>query len=594
VTVRGLLADYRAGRLTPSQVAASLGERIAADAARNAWISRVAEADLIDAARALDGADPALPLYGVPFAVKDNIDVAGLETTAACPGFAYVAQHTAPVAQRLLDAGALLIGKTNMDQFATGLVGTRSPYGACASVFDPDHVSGGSSSGSALAVALGHVAFALGTDTAGSGRVPAAFNGIVGIKPTRGLISTRGVVPACASIDCVSIFAGDVHGGAAVLSVAAGFDERDPWSRPAEAVPAPPRGRVGIPLPGQLEPLEPAAARAWAAALELAEQRFTLREVDIAPLLEASPLLYDAWIAERTADLGELVAAAPAGLNATVAEIVLSGQRLSAVDVFNASHRLAELTRAVAPLWEAVDALLLPTTASHPTLDEVAADPIGVNAGLGRFASFVNLMDLASLALPGPQRDDGLPFGVTLHAPAFFDERLLELGAVWSRERGGADAVASAVEAEVPPEVAAAAAADAGTSRTVKLAVAGAHMSGMPLNEQLTRRGARLLAQGSTARCYRLYALGGGNGVMRPGLVRVSAGGASVEIEIWELSTAALGELLCDVPAPLAIGRVELSGGTEIAGFVCEGHVADGARDITEHGGWRAYLQSNT
>jgi allophanate hydrolase len=583
VTVKGLLADYRAGRRTPSEVAALLGERIAVDAPRNAWITLVAEAELLSAARALDDADPALPLYGIPFAVKDNIDVAGLETTAACPGFANVAQHTAPVVERLLDAGALLVGKTNMDQFATGLVGTRSPYGACASVFDPDHVSGGSSSGSALAVALGHVAFALGSDTAGSGRVPAAFNGIVGVKPTRGLISTRGVVPACASLDCVSVFAGDVDGAGEVLGVAAAFDERDPWSRPASPGAAPPHGRVGIPLPGQLEPLEPAAARAWAAALELADERFTLCQVDVAPLLEASPLLYEAWIAERTADLGDLIAAAPEGLNATVAEIVLSGQRLSAVDVFNATHKLAALTRAAAPLWGSVDAVLLPTTASHPTLAEVAADPIGVNAGLGRFASFANLMDLAALAMPGPERDDGLPFGVTLHGPAFFDWRLLELGAVW---RGGANLGAGGPADEV--------AARGATSGNVRLAVAGAHMSGMPLNEQLTRRGARLVAQGATARCYRLYALGGGNGIVRPGLVRVSAGGASVEIEIWELSTAALGELLGDVPAPLAIGRVELSGGAEIAGFVCEGHVADGARDITEHGGWRAYLQSIT
>jgi allophanate hydrolase len=496
------------------------------------------------------------------------------------------------VVQRLLDAGALLVGKTNMDQFATGLVGTRSPYGACASAFDPDHVSGGSSSGSALAVALGHVAFALGSDTAGSGRVPAAFNGIVGVKPTRGLISTRGVVPACASLDCVSIFADDVDGAAAVLGVAAVFDEHDPWSRPAEAVSAQPRGRVGIPLPGQLEPLEPAAARAWAAALELADERFTLCQVDVGPLLEASPLLYEAWIAERTADLGEVIAAAPEGLNATVAEIILSGQQLSAVDVFNATHKLAALTRAAAPLWGAVDAVLLPTTASHPTLAEVAADPIGVNATLGRFASFANLMDLASLALPAPEREDGLPFGVTLHAPAFGDWLLLELGAVW----GGAGARrASAGAAGDPASAGGPAGAvgpDAPTSGNVRLAVAGAHMSGMKLNAQLTRRGARLLAPGATARCYRMYALGGSTGVTRPGLVRVSAGGGSVEIEIWELSPAALGELLADVSAPLAIGRVELLDGTEIAGFVCEGHVADGARDITEHGGWRAYLQS--
>jgi allophanate hydrolase len=324
-----------------------------------------------------------------------------------------------------------------MDQFATGLVGTRSPYGACSSVYDPTRVSGGSSSGSALAVALGHVAFALGSDTAGSGRVPAAFNGLVGVKPTRGLVSTRGMVPACASLDCISIFAPAVTDGAAVLEVIAGFDPADPWSRRApgeherERGHEPRRGRVGVPLPGQSEPDEAEAAAAWAGALARAGAEFALVPVDVTPLLEAAPLHYAAWVAERASHLADAIDPEPEGLDPTVAAIIRGGARLTGVEVFDAIHRLAELRVAAAPLWEAVDALLLPTAPMHPTHDQVAADPIAVNARLGRFTNFVNLMDLAALALPAPPRPDGLPFGVTLLAPAFCDRRLLDLGEQW-------------------------------------------------------------------------------------------------------------------------------------------------------------------
>jgi allophanate hydrolase len=427
-----LLGDYRARVRRPSDVARELIERIEDDE-EPVWITKVAPEDLLAAARSLDGADRSLPLYGVPFAVKDNIDVAGLPTSAGCPGFAYVAEHTAPAVGLLLEAGALLVGKTNMDQFATGLVGTRSPYGACSSVYDPARVSGGSSSGSALAVALGQVAFALGSDTAGSGRVPAAFNGLVGVKPTRGLVSTRGMVPACASLDCISIFAPAVADGAAVLEVIAGFDALDPWSRraPAPSTQAP-RGRIGVPLPGQAEPDEAQAAAAWAGALARAGDDWTVVPLDVTPLLEAAPLHYAAWVAERTSHLGAVLEAEPAGLDPHVAAIIRGGAERTAVEIFDAIHRLAELRTAAAPLWEGIDALLMPTAPLHPTHDQVAADPIAVNARLGRFTNFVNLIDLAALALPAPPRRDGLPFGVTLLAPAFHDHRLLELGAQWA------------------------------------------------------------------------------------------------------------------------------------------------------------------
>lgn len=567
--VTALLAEYRAGR-RPVDLVAELTARMAEPTAQAVWITRVSDADLLANAEVLEHADPALPLYGVPFAVKDNIDIAGLPTTAACPGFSYMPTHTAPVVQRLLDAGALLVGKTNMDQFATGLVGTRSPYGRCSSVFDAARISGGSSSGSAVAVALGYAAFALGTDTAGSGRVPAAFNGLVGLKPTRGLIPTRGVVPACASLDCVSVFAGAAADAALVIDVAAGYDELDPWSRPELPFHAPRSQRIGVPLRGQVEQDEPAAQAAWERALARAEELWTVVEVDVQPLLDAAPLLYDAWVAERTADIGELIAAEPEGLNPTVAEIVLSGRELSATDVFHAHHHLEQLRRLAAPIWEQFDAVLMPTTPLHPTHEQVDAEPIATNSRLGSFTNFVNLMDLCALALPGPARTDGLPFGVTLHAPAHHDRRLLELGCAWGEE----DA-----RVEFPG--------------LVSVAVAGAHMSGMALNPRLTERGARLLGAAATAPCYRMYALPPVGGVVRPGLVRTEDGGASIALEIWQLSPAALGELTEEVQAPLAIGHLQLADGEQVVGFVCEGDGVDGAADVTVHRGWRAYLAAS-
>lgn len=490
------------------------------------------------------------PLSGLTFAVKDNIDVSGLPTSAGCPGWAYDARHTAPVVDELLDAGAVLVGKTTMDQFATGLVGTRSPHGAPSSVFDPERISGGSSSGSAIAVARGDVDFALGTDTAGSGRVPAAFNELVGLKPTRGLLSTRGVVPACASLDCVSILARDVKLAAEVLRAAMAFDSDDPWSRRWAPPTAPRHGRLAVPRRGALVLEDPMAAAAWRSALDYAAEHWPLVEVDIEPLLEAAPLLYDGWVAERTADLGPAVAAAPAGLDPTVASIIEGGAGLLAADVFLAMHRLAALRRAAEPLWGAADALLLPTTPTHPTLAAVAANPVAENAGLGRFTNFVNLMDLAAIAVPGPRRPDGLPFGVSLLAPAFHDFRLVELAASWR----GEDVALSEPE-------------------TVAVAVVGAHLSGLPLNHQLTSRGARLARMTHTAPLYRLLALGD-----RPGLVRVAEAGGEVEAEVWEIAPAALGELVALIPSPLALGRVQLLDGEEVSGFVCEPGGATGAR----------------
>jgi allophanate hydrolase len=571
-----LLDDYRAGRRNPSDVIAGVIAARAADAvaAQPVWIAPVCDEELIGRAARLDGGDRSLPLYGVPFAVKDNMDVADLPTTGGQPGARRVATDTATVVQRLLDAGALLVGKTNLDQLATGLVGTRSPYGACSSVFAAERISGGSSSGSAVAVGLGLVAFALGTDTAGSGRVPAAFNGLVGLKPTRGLLSTRGVVPACASVDCVSVFAVDAADAAAVLAVAGAPDAEDPWSRSVAAPPvAPRRGVIGVPRPEQAHFTEDAARAAWDAALVQAGALWTLVEVDIQPMLDAAPLLYDSWVAERTTDLLALIdgPAGADGLDPTVAGIIRGGATRTAVDVFTAEHQLAALRLAAAPVWDACDALLTPTVSGHPTHEQVAADPVGVNSELGRYTNFVNLMDLCAASVPGPPRADGLPAGVTFLAPAFQDARVLELSAQFAGQPS------DAVRFPRPG--------------TVRLAVVGAHMEGLPLNGQLTERGGRRVAVTRTAAAYRLYALPGDGPVVRPGLIRTFEGGQSVACELWELAPAALGELLGLIPAPLGLGRVELEDGTVETGFICEGHAALGATDVTEFGGWRAYLE---
>jgi allophanate hydrolase len=553
--VASLHAAYRSGTLSPTEVAEEVHAAAVAHAeATAAWISVVDRDRLLGWARELEAGPRDLPLYGVPVAVKDNIDVAGVPTTAACPSFAYVPDRSATAVRRLRAAGALVIGKTNLDQFATGLVGTRSPYGACASVFDPERVAGGSSSGSAVAVADGIVPVALGTDTAGSGRVPAAFNGIVGVKPTRGLISAAGVVPACRSLDCVSVFAADVDGGRRVLAVLAGPDVADPYSRAA----APFGQRSGAPLrigvPERLDALDAPSAAAWERTVEQAAAAAdAVVPVDLDPFLEAGRLLYAGpWLAERRA---VVEACAEGDLDPSVRSAVASGARWSAADVFRAQETLAALAARTAETWAGIDVLLVPTAPTHPTLAEVAADPLGVNDRLGTFTTFANLLDLCAVALPATPRPDGMPFGVTLLAPAFADAALLDLAARW------------------PPP-------------TVELAVCGAHMRGLELNGELVAVGARFVRATATAPSYRLYALPGGE---RPGLVR-SPEGAAIDVEVWRLDTAGLGSLLARIPAPLGIGTVDLANGASALGFLCEAHAAADARDITTHGGWRAYL----
>lgn len=502
------------------------------------------------------------PLHGLTMALKDNIDLYGVPTTAGDPRNTMPAATNAFVVDRLIEAGAVPLGKTNLDQYATGLVGTRSPYGAPHSVFSEQHISGGSSAGSAVAVASGEVDFALGTDTAGSGRVPAAFNGIVGIKPSKGLVSTSGVVPACRSLDCVTVFARTVGTARRAFEVMAAYDADDPYSR---KLPRPTKtGPRLIGVPDRPLGLDPLHEQAWKEALDQASKLGEVVQVDITAMLEAAELLYSGpWLAERWLAFGDKLDDDPA-VDPTVREIVRKGAALTAADAFAGFDRLAALRRRTEPLWEQIDALLLPVTETHPTLAEVAADPIGVNSRLGRFTNMVNLLDLCAVAFPGPMRSDGLPFGVQLLAPAGHDHLIIDLAAVWCDES------------------------------QVLLAVAGAHLSGQPLNHELVRRGATLAFETRTAGDYRMYVVEGQ--LPRPGLTRTDppADGPGIEVEVWRLPAEELGGFLSTIAPPLAIGPVELADGIQVLGFVCTADAADPSREITKLGGWRAYLNSLT
>ncbi|MCU1600071.1 MAG: Allophanate hydrolase [Frankiales bacterium] len=495
------------------------------------------------------------PLAGLPFAVKDNIDVAGLPSTAACPALDAPVATSAFAVQRLVDAGAVPVGKTNMDQFATGLVGTRSPYGIPTCVFDDTRVSGGSSSGSAVAVASRIVPLALGTDTAGSGRVPAAFNGLVGFKATRGLVSTSGVLPACRSLDCVTTLTRDVATARAALGQLVAYDATDPWSRrrPVDLPAGVAQVMTTVGVPAGTIDVDDESATAWARAVEHARSAgLHVVEVDVSAFLEAALLLYGGpWVAERYAAVGHLVEQDGPHLDPTVAAIIRAGAALTAADAFRAFDRLAELRQRTLPVWDRVDALLLPVTPCHPTVAAVQADPVGVNSRLGTYTNFVNLLDLCAVAVPAGRRDDGLPYGVQLIAPAFADEPLLDLASRWCSEPVAA-----------PPV-------------TTTVVVCGAHMSGLPLNAQLVSRGGRLLRRDRTAPSYRMLAVPAG--VPRPALV---AGWSSYEVEVWQLPAQGLGELLALVGPPLRLGQVTLADGTSHVGFVGDAEQLPGAAEL--------------
>jgi len=531
------------------------------------------------------------PLAGMRIAVKDNIDVAGFPTTAACPAFAYEPERSATVVERLQAAGAHMVGKTNLDQFACGLVGTRSPYGAVPNAFDARYISGGSSSGSAVAVARGLVDASLGTDTAGSGRVPASFNNIVGLKPTRGLISTRGMIPACRHIDCVSIFAPTVADAVDVFVAAIGHDAEDPYSRsmPIDLRPMPGRFRFGV--PDRLEFFGDAlAAAAFDDALaRLVDLGGTRSSFDFSPMTAVARSLYDGpWVAERYAAIKPFFDQHADAMDPVVRSIVASGKQYSAADLFDASDANGLASQDAAALWERFDVLVVPTAPTIYRIDELAHEPVALNRNLGTYTNFVNLLDMAAIAVPASMRSDGLPFGITLLGPAGSDLRLADLAQRFHHASG------LTIGATGRPLPAARALARPPTNgATVRVAVVGAHLSGLPLNGQLLERGAQLESRVMTAPRYRFYALPDTTPA-KPGLVRVLDDGIAIEAEVWSMPVEAYGSFVALVPAPLGIGSLELADGSTVQGFVCEASAVVDAQDISHYGGWRAYIASRT
>lgn len=541
------------------------------------WISRFSDELVLAAAKIVDArvaAGEVLPLAGVPFAAKDNIDVAGLETTAACPAFAYAPERSATVIERLTAAGAICVGKTNLDQFATGLNGTRSPYGAPRNAYNLAYVSGGSSSGSSVAVAAGLVPFALGTDTAGSGRVPAAFQHLIGFKPSKGRWSNCGLVPACRTLDCISVFTHDTRDARLIDSVIAGLDDADPYSKALADLPR--AGKtIGVPRREQ---------RVWFGdseseylydrALEVLGGLANVIEIDVSPLQEAAQLLYSGpWVAERAAAMAGLLVDNPDAIDSTVRAVVEPGQHISAVELFNGIYRLAALKRQADVLWDKIDLLAFPTTGTTYRITELLAAPIALNSALGFYTNFVNLLDMAAVAIPAGVRANGTGFGITLIGPADTDRALLD----------AADAYLAKADLPSPPPL------DLeGKMQTVKLAVVGAHLKDMPLHWQLTSREAKFVGAFETAPTYRLYAIAD-SVPPKPALVH-SEDGAAIAIEVYELGVAEFGSFVAEVPAPLAIGTVTLADGSSVKGFVAEPRAVIGAEDITSLGGWRAFI----
>jgi allophanate hydrolase len=585
-----LRAAYANGT-TPLDVVEEVIKRRAAWNDPAVFITVVSDEALREAARMLVTQSPvpnSLPLWGVPFAVKDNIDVAGLPTTAACPAYAYAPASDATVVARLKAAGAIVIGKTNLDQFATGLNGTRSPYGAPRSVFDPAYISGGSSSGSSVTVGAGFASFALGTDTAGSGRVPAAFNNLVGIKPTPGLLPNTGAVPACRSIDCITVFAATVADGVAVRKIAEGFDVGDPFSRRAMPATLPVTGlRIGVLGAAEREffgdsEMEDLYDQAIARARDLGAD---IVAFDYAPFRQAAALLYDGpWVAERLAAVEDFLATNAVDFEPTVRKIIEGARGKTAVEAFRGHYRLEELRHATYGEWAKVDVLLLPTTPTTYTVAEMLADPITLNARLGRYTNFVNLLDCAAIAVPAGFRASGLPGGVTLVAPAFTDDALAPLADALHRAAAsgmGRDRTASIPEASRIAKP---------TEGRIEIAVVGAHLTGMPLNRELTEAGGRLVRKGLTAAAYRLFVLPD-TVPPKPGLIHEPGfAGRGVAIEVWSLPAADFGRFVANIPAPLGIGKLSLEDGTSVSGFLCEAHAIKGAEEITHLGGWRAYI----
>jgi allophanate hydrolase len=590
-TVAAMVAAHRAGTMSPARTVARSFQRIRDHNDPAIFISLRDESEALAEAEALTGKDAAqLPLYGVPVAVKDNIDVLGLPTTAACPAFAYSPSHDATSVARLRAVGAIVIGKTNLDQFATGLVGVRSPYGIPNNPMRGDLIPGGSSSGSAVAVSAGLVPLALGTDTAGSGRVPAMLNNIVGLKPSLGLVSTAGVVPACRTLDCVSIFSLTVDDAMTALAAMAGPDGADPFSRNRPLAPMhafPEQLRLGVPRKGQLIFFgDKAAEKAFGDAVaQWTALGADFVEFDLEPFYETARLLYEGpWVAERYLVIRNLLASSPDAIHPVTREIAAGGARLTAADTFAALYRLQALRRIAERAFANIDALVLPTAPTAYSTAQVLANPVELNSRLGTYTNFVNLLDLCGLALPASIRSDDIPFGITLLAPAGHDAQLASIGRVFhagTKLTLGSRSLPQPALAALPTGV---------SGDEIAIAVVGAHLSGMALNGELKTLGGRLLETAATAPDYKLYALRG-TAPPKPGMLRVEAGtGSSIQLEVWALSAAAFGKFVAAIPPPLSIGTIRLADGSGVKGFLVEPAAIAGARDISEFGGWRAFM----
>ena len=597
ITIKELLHRYQCGNIVPQKHIHDLLDAIRHgfhEAKDPAWICLASDKQISEQLSNLDSLAKEkgiahLSLYGIPFAIKDNIDALGWETTAACPDFSFEPKKNATVVQKLTDAGAILIGKTNLDQFATGLVGTRSPYGAVPNTFDPAYVSGGSSSGSASVVARGLVCFSLGTDTAGSGRIPAAFNNIVGTKPTPGLVSTEGVFPACKSIDCVSIMTLTAADADIVLDVmkSTAIDR----AHEAQFHPTPKQvpsfrrpTRIGIPISCQFLD-DGQYQQAFTKAIENAKGLdVELVQVDIDPFVKAGKLLYEGpWVSERFAVTEDFLKSNPDSFDPSVKQIIQSGAAYTAAQGFRAIYQLKELEIEAKKAWAKCDVILVPSAPNHPTLEDLKNHPILKNSELGMYTNYVNLMRLCAVAVPAGFTGKGMPFGVTLIAQEGSDTALLKLAAQWQilfgLSLGKSNVKASLTELAITTD----------NNDSIHIAVVGAHLQGMPLHSQLTERHARLIKSCKSAKSYRLFALPNTT-PPKPGLVKTKLNGAAIDLEIYAMPASEVGSFLGLIPAPLGLGNVELDDGTWVKGFICEPYAIEGAKDISDLGGWRSYM----
>ena len=597
LTLAGLCRHYENNDFSPRQLTQALLKANRDYNQENPiWIHLLSEEEVEPYLAAMEtNPNKDLPLYGIPFAIKDNIDLAGIPTTAACPGFAYTPDESAFVVKQLIAAGAIPLGKTNLDQFATGLVGTRSPepWGPCHNALNSEYISGGSSAGSSVAVAKGLASFSLGTDTAGSGRVPASLNNIVGLKPSRGLLSNTGLVPACRSLDCISIFALSCSDANQVLNVAAQYDPQDAYSRPNpfsnskryyQPITDATKITIGVPQAAQLEFFgDKEAEQLFAESIKLLEQtEAKIVEIDFEPFFQAATLLYQGpWVAERYLATQDLIEKSPDSLHPVIHTIVSKGKDPSALDTFSAQYQLQEHAQKAAQVLKQVDALVTPTNGTAYTVEQLLNDPIQLNSNMGYYTNFMNLLDYAAIAVPTGQFKNNLGFGITLFHKAMTDKRLLSLAAGVHKQ---ANLKLGATQLTLEPDQTA-----NPSHSTVDLVVCGAHLEGLPLNWQLQERGAVLQQKTHSSPHYKLYALAGGP-PFRPGMIRVAEGGKAIEIEVWRLPMEELGSFVVEIPQPLGIGKVELNDGRWLPGFICEAAGIEGAKDITELGGWRKYL----